>query len=627
VSKQGIAAENTIMMSFDDVAGASENPFKGQLFNKPDPTGMGDDVYKGCKIDYSGTQVTPTIFLGVLTGKGDGKVLRSTAEDNVFVFFVDHGAPGLIAFPSQELHKAQLQAALAQMSQAKMFKKLADLCRPYPPAMTEFHELSDDAVTLTQSRKSFALRCVSCIGVCALLLAAVACLVPPSHPGAPEDMPALRGGDRDAHGCIPSAGYRWCDTMTSCIRPFEHDLQTEAAFSAKCGKPLATFTCNCPPTEVLYSCTREQYQAIKDGTTCPFYKRKEAGVVDTRDGVEGSAIKEKVPKASGNVTKLLGGDRDAHDCIPSAGYKWCEAMTSCIRPFEHDLQTEAAFSAKCEKPLETFTCNCPPTEVLYSCTREQYQAIMDGTTCPFYKDKRVGADDTVGGLGKFPTETKTQVASGNVLNLLGGDRDAHGCIPSAGYRWCDTMTSCIRPFEHDLQTEAAFSAKCGKPLATFTCNCPPTEVLYSCTREQYQAIKDGTTCPFYKRKEAGVVDTRDGAEASAIKENVPTVSGDVPRLLGGDKDAHGCIPSAGYTWCEAMTSCIRPFEHDLQTEAAFSAKCGKSMEAFTCHCPPTEVLYSCTREQYQAIKDGTTCPFYQRKAENAKNTLVAKKLT
>lgn len=30
--------------------------------------------------------------------------------------------------------------------------------------------------------------------------------------------------------------------------------------------------------------------------------------------------------------------------------------------------------------------------------------------------------------------------------------------------------------------------------------------------------------------------------------------------LGGDRDIHGCIPSAGYSWCEAKQKCLRPWE-------------------------------------------------------------------
>lgn len=31
-------------------------------------------------------------------------------------------------------------------------------------------------------------------------------------------------------------------------------------------------------------------------------------------------------------------------------------------------------------------------------------------------------------------------------------------------------------------------------------------------------------------------------------------------LLGGDRDEHGCIGSAGYSWCEPKQKCIRPWE-------------------------------------------------------------------
>lgn len=31
-------------------------------------------------------------------------------------------------------------------------------------------------------------------------------------------------------------------------------------------------------------------------------------------------------------------------------------------------------------------------------------------------------------------------------------------------------------------------------------------------------------------------------------------------LVGGDRDVHGCIASAGYTWSEALSACIRPWE-------------------------------------------------------------------
>lgn len=38
----------------------------------------------------------------------------------------------------------------------------------------------------------------------------------------------------------------------------------------------------------------------------------------------------------------------------------------------------------------------------------------------------------------------------------------------------------------------------------------------------------------------------------------PSVTGG--QKVGSDRDAHGCIPSAGYTWCEAKAKCLRTFE-------------------------------------------------------------------
>jgi len=124
VRRGGIPQDNIITMAYDDIAHNSENPFPGKIFNKPDPEGPGIDVYDGCKIDYKKRRVNAKTFLNVLTGKGKGKVLRSSAEDDVFVNFVDHGAPGLIAFPSTELHKKQLQNALHEMHNKHMFRHL-----------------------------------------------------------------------------------------------------------------------------------------------------------------------------------------------------------------------------------------------------------------------------------------------------------------------------------------------------------------------------------------------------------------------------------------------------------------------------------------------------------------------
>lgn len=42
---------------------------------------------------------------------------------------------------------------------------------------------------------------------------------------------------------------------------------------------------------------------------------------------------------------------------------------------------------------------------------------------------------------------------------------------------------------------------------------------------------------------------------------------DEQNLVGGDKDEHGCIGSAGYTWSELRQECIRVFERAYRLNA------------------------------------------------------------
>jgi legumain len=126
MKKNGIPESNIIMMAYDDIANDPENPFPGQIFNKPN----GEDVYKGCNIDYKGADVTPSNFLNILKGNaagvkgGNGKVLKSNANSKVFVNFADHGAPGLIAFPSQYLYANDLNSTITYMHKNNLYKEM-----------------------------------------------------------------------------------------------------------------------------------------------------------------------------------------------------------------------------------------------------------------------------------------------------------------------------------------------------------------------------------------------------------------------------------------------------------------------------------------------------------------------
>jgi hypothetical protein len=52
-----------------------------------------------------------------------------------------------------------------------------------------------------------------------------------------------------------------------------------------------------------------------------------------------------------------------------------------------------------------------------------------------------------------------------------------------------------------------------------------------------------------------------------------------PPLVGGDRDAHGCIGSAGYQWSELRQECIRLFEKGIRLDAK-AQNLDKTLSAF-----------------------------------------------
>ena len=81
-------------------------------------------------IDWKGKDVTPDNFAKILEGSSDGavgkqgKVLTSTKEDNVFVYFCDHGGVGIIGFPETTMHANALISALKTSYENGRFKQM-----------------------------------------------------------------------------------------------------------------------------------------------------------------------------------------------------------------------------------------------------------------------------------------------------------------------------------------------------------------------------------------------------------------------------------------------------------------------------------------------------------------------
>ncbi|CAL5438863.1 unnamed protein product [Camellia sinensis] len=77
-------------------------PQAGVIINSP----HGSDVYSGVPKDYIGDEVTVNNFFAVILGNktaltgGSGKVVDSGPNDHIFIYYMDHGGPGVLGMPT-----------------------------------------------------------------------------------------------------------------------------------------------------------------------------------------------------------------------------------------------------------------------------------------------------------------------------------------------------------------------------------------------------------------------------------------------------------------------------------------------------------------------------------------------
>ncbi|KAI3455749.1 hypothetical protein Pfo_012412 [Paulownia fortunei] len=104
LKKGGLEEENIIVFMYDDIAFGAYNPRPGVIINSP----SGDNVYEGVPKDYTGKNANVQNLFAVILGNRSaltgvsGKVLDSGPKDHIFIFYSDHGSPGVVAMPSDE---------------------------------------------------------------------------------------------------------------------------------------------------------------------------------------------------------------------------------------------------------------------------------------------------------------------------------------------------------------------------------------------------------------------------------------------------------------------------------------------------------------------------------------------
>lgn len=67
----------------------------------------------------------------------------------------------------------------------------------------------------------------------------------------------------------------------------------------------------------------------------------------------------------------------------------------------------------------------------------------------------------IGGVAYYKSTkdiSNNNVQNNNPKDLVGNDKDSHGCIGSAGYSWCEVKNKCLRIWEEKCETQAVNSS-------------------------------------------------------------------------------------------------------------------------------------------------------------------------
>ncbi|XP_072968600.1 vacuolar-processing enzyme-like [Typha angustifolia] len=123
----GLKDQNIIVFMYDDIAYNEDNPRPGVIINHP----HGENVYTGVPKDYVGEDVNVNNFFAVLLGNktaltgGSGKVVDSGPDDHIFIFYSDHGGPGVLGMPTfPYLYANDLIAVLKKKHASGTYKSM-----------------------------------------------------------------------------------------------------------------------------------------------------------------------------------------------------------------------------------------------------------------------------------------------------------------------------------------------------------------------------------------------------------------------------------------------------------------------------------------------------------------------
>lgn len=115
--ERGFRKEQILLCAFDDIASSPSNPFQGQIFHSLDHK---INVYPGQEsINYRGAEVNAKLYTDTVAN------FPTTSEDNIFMYYDNHGGPNLLGSPTGDLISAHnLLFAFQDAEPKKLYKKV-----------------------------------------------------------------------------------------------------------------------------------------------------------------------------------------------------------------------------------------------------------------------------------------------------------------------------------------------------------------------------------------------------------------------------------------------------------------------------------------------------------------------
>lgn len=266
------------------------------------------------------------------------------------------------------------------------------------------------------------------------------------------------GGDRDAYGCIPSAGYQWCEFKEKCIRPWEESCSPSTSYTPSYSRSRYT------PTV---------YDACDRASGFIWCAAKQTCIQPWVEDCAFPSTSRYYPTADNTI-------RDEHGCIASQGFYWCEAQSACLQTgttCTSKYPTGSTAGCSSVQPWDSYGCNALRGEGW--CDSKQSCIQVSTESCPY----DIFSPRT--GCGVSHSYSSTSLPPAN--------RDENGCRRDYGYKWCSSLDKCYRPWEERCPEPSAdpYRERCTETARSRTCIGSPG---FEWCESKHACVRIGTKC-------------------------------------------------------------------------------------------------------------------------------------